>query len=110
MNRPAHAFRALLRLWRHRPDHPHLEVLGAELAARLAAAGGRGCVALLPLDEAAETSGLEPLLADYGLSLHRRCREGGDAVFVDLVAAPAAPPFRGATVRAVRVAARLEAC
>lgn len=82
MNHPALIFRRLSTVWRRDTADEALEGLAADFAARVAAAGGFVCVALLAPRELAALCGLAGLLYRYRLSLYCQRRRHDDRMYL----------------------------
>lgn len=101
MNHPVSTFRALSSAFQHDAAGSEVDLLAADLAARVGSSRHPLCVGLVHKDAVRKFYGLVYLLDGYGLTLRQRHREGGEGVFVYAERKEAAPSeFAGAVVHA----------
>jgi hypothetical protein len=79
---PSRLFRDLTSTWNHDASSERVDLLAAELASAVAAAGHSICVGLIQQEAVPKFYGLVFLLDSFGLVLRKRYRKAGDAVFV----------------------------
>lgn len=110
MNHPASLFRDLSSAWHLDAAGERVDALAAELAAHAARAGTL-CLGLIEPEAVPRFYGLVFLLDSYGLTLRKRYRQRGDAVFVfvEPKGSAAASEFAGAVVRECAVPAPVPA-
>lgn len=82
MNYPVSTFRALSSAFHHDAASAEVDVLAADLAARVGSSRYPLCVGLVRKDAVRKFYGLVYLLDGYGVTLRQRHREGGEGVFV----------------------------
>ena len=97
MNYPARIFRDLSSTWQQDAAAERVDILAAELTARVAA-GGTLCLGLIHAESVPKFFGLVYLLDTYGILLRKRHRkEGGVLVFAEVKQAVESE-FAGAAV------------
>ncbi len=77
----SHSFQVLTAAWHQDAAGDHVEILAADFAAKLAAAG-QSCGGLARVDAVRRFYGLACFLATFGVTLRWRYRSGKDAVFL----------------------------
>ena len=82
MNYPVSTFRALSSAFHHDAASAEVDVLAADLAARVGSSRHPLLVGLVRKDAVRKFYGLVYLLDGYGVTLRQRHREGGEGVFV----------------------------
>jgi len=82
MNYPVSTFRALSSAFQQDAASTEVDMLAADLAARVGSSRHPLCVGLVHKDAVRKFYGLVYLLDGYGLTLRQRHREGGEGVFV----------------------------
>jgi hypothetical protein len=100
MNHPARLFQRLMAAWHQDAGDEAVELLGAEMAARVAASGGLACVGLVRADAVRRLFGLACFLDTYGLTLRQRyLKSRAHAfVFVEVQAPKKCSEYDGARV------------
>jgi len=103
MNHPVSTFRALSSAFQHDAASAEVDILAADLSARVGSSAHPLCLGLIRKEAVRKFYGLVYLLDGYGLTLRQRHREGGEGVFIYAERKPEVPSeFAGAVVQARR--------
>ncbi len=100
MNHPARLFQHLVATWHQDVSDDSIEILGAEMAAQVAATGGLACVGLVRAEAVRRLFGLACFLDTFGLTLRQRyLKDRSHAfVFVEVQAPKRTSEYDGARV------------